>query len=115
MKIVIAALAMLLMLGACAEEASPEAAKREANPEKYAKDRDSCRIQVDEYMQTRRTIDDSRRDVYVGERERYGQTTLPSQMDGYGDSRNADRYMARCMEARGWPQPQKKWWQRIGS
>ena len=114
MRIVVAALAVLL-LGACAQEASPEAAKREANPEKFAKDRDSCRVQVDEYMQTRRTVDDSRRDVYIGERERYGQTTLPSQMDGYGDSRNADRYMARCMEARGWPQPQKKWWQRIGS
>ena len=105
-----------LLLAACTQQgdSAPSAsdAKANANPEKYARDRDLCRGQVDEYMKTRRTIDDSRREVTRGVYDRYGQTTLPDDLANYGDSRRADRLIASCMEQRGWPQPQRSWWQR---
>lgn len=112
-KITIAALAAVVLLGACSEPAS-EAPRREVNSEKYARDRAECRAQVDEYMKTRRVVDDSRREVFSGQQERYGNNALPDQMDAYGDSRRANRFVDSCMENRGWPQ-QKSWWQRIGS
>ena len=108
-------LLLALLLAAC-EPAAPQTESRAtANPERYARDRDLCRGQVDQSMKTRRNVDDSRRDVFRGDYERYGQTTLPDQMAGYGDSRSADRLIANCMEARGWAQPPKGWWQKIGS
>jgi hypothetical protein len=35
-------------------------------------------------------------------------------MDAYSDTRSADRLIASCMEARGWPQSNRQWWQKIG-
>lgn len=101
------------LLGACAQPV--DTSKREANPERYARDRDLCRAQVNEEMRTRRIVDDSRRDVFSGDRDRYGQGELPRTMAAYGDSRTFDRMMSSCMEARGWPQAKPQWWQRIGS
>jgi hypothetical protein len=106
----------LLLLAACdsspAATPSPGEAKANANPERYARDRDLCRAQVDDYMKTRRNIDDSRREVFRGNYDRYGQTTLPTDMENYGDSRRSDRLIGSCMEQRGWAQQQKSWWQR---
>ena len=111
-----ALLVMALLLAACSQqqESAPSAgdAKANANPEKYARDRDACRATVDDYMKTRRNIDDSRREVVAGNYERYGQTTLPTDMANYDDSRRSDRLIANCMEQRGYPQPQRAWWQR---
>jgi hypothetical protein len=109
-----AGLLLVLLLAAC-EPATQTESRATANPERYGRDRDLCRAQVDEHMKTRRNIDDSRRDVFRGDYDRYGQTTLPDQMANYGDSRSADRLIASCMEARGWAQPSKPWWQKIGS
>lgn len=114
MKTVFMAMATLLLLGACAQP-SPSEGKQAANPERYARDRDLCRAQVDELMKTRRTIDDSRTEVLSGERDRFGQNGLPDQMAAYGDNRRSDNVMSSCMEARGWAQPAKSWWQKIGS
>lgn len=111
-----AGLLAILLLAACAQQQDDSArateAKANANPEKYARDREACRATVDDYMKTRRNIDDSRREVFSGDYSRYGQTTLPSDMANYDDSRRADRLIANCMEQRGWPQPQRAWWQR---
>ena len=110
----IAAIAGLVLLAACAEPA-PDTAKREANPEKYNRDRELCRSQVNEYMRTRRNIDESRRDVFSAPINNYGQTGLNNQMDAYGDTRRFDRTMEGCMESRCWAQSQKAWWQKLGS
>jgi hypothetical protein len=111
-KRTMAALAAALMLAGCNPPA-PDA--RAGNPEKYDRDRAQCNAQVDEYMQSRRNVDNSRRDVFRGDRDRFGQGALPDQMDAYSDTKSGDRVMSSCMEAHGWPQPQKQWWQRIGS
>ena len=104
----------LLLLAACAQQSeAPSADSRiSANPEKYARDRDLCRAQVSEYTRTRRDTDDSRREVFRGAYDRYGQTQLPTDMANYDDQRRSDRLISSCMESRGWPQPQKSWWQR---
>ena len=114
MKMVIAVIAGLVLLAACAEPAV-DTAKRDANPDKYNRDRESCRAQVNEQMRTRRVIDDSRRDVFSAPINNYGQTGLNTEMEAYGDTRRYDRTMESCMEVRGWAQPQKSWWQKIGS
>ena len=108
-------LVLVLLLAACEQQAAPSDSRAAGNPEKYSRDRDLCRAQIDEYMRTRRTIDDSRREVFSGDYSRYGQTTLPEDMANYGDSRRSDRLIASCMESRGWQQPQRPWWQKIGS
>jgi hypothetical protein len=116
MRIVVAGLVAVLLLPGCAQQQAPQTESRQsANSDRYDRDRESCRAVVDDYMRTRRNIDDSRREVYSGNYERYGQTTLPAQKANYGDSRSADKLIANCMESRGWPQPSKAWWQRIGS
>jgi hypothetical protein len=118
---VVVGLVSLLMLAGCEQQqqqqpqASQGDARQSANPERYNRDREICRGVVDDYMRTRRNTDDSSREVFAGNYERYGQTTLPSQMANYGDSRSADKLIANCMESRGWPQPSKAWWQKIGS
>ena len=117
------ALLLALLVAACESapsspspsSASSTESKANANPERYARDRDLCRAQVDDYMKTRRNVDDSRREVFRGNYDRYGQTTLPDDLANYGDSRRSDRLIASCMESRGWPQPQRPWWQKIGS
>ncbi len=114
MKPVIAVIAGLVLLAACAE-APVDTAKRDANPDKYNRDRALCRAQVNEYMQTRRNVDESRRDIFTAPINSYGQTGLNTEMDAYSDTRRYDRTMEGCMEARGWAQPQKAWWQRLGS
>jgi len=109
----------ILLLAGCAQQQtaapSPGEAKANANPERYARDRDACRATVDDYMKTRRNIDDSRREVFSGDYSRYGQTTLPTDMANYDDSSRSDRLIANCMEQRGYAQPQRPWWQKIGS
>jgi len=66
-------------------------------------------------MRTDRNIDDSRRDVFAGNSERDGRSALPDTMAALGDQNRESRLMSSCLEARGWPQPQKQWWQKIGS
>ena len=83
------------------------------------KDEGQCRAQVRAQAQTERTIEDQRRSVFDGERERFGQQDLYKTMDNQGYTNNVDRLTARCMEARGWaPRQQtglgglKSWWNR---
>jgi len=108
---------LVLLLAACDQQAQQQADAKSnpANAEKYARDRELCRSTVADYMKDRRNIDDSRREVFRGNYDRYGQTTLPDDMANYGDSRRSDRLIASCMESRGWAQPQRPWWQKIGS
>ena len=110
-----AACLLALLLAACESQPQPTESKAGANPERYARDRELCRSEVNEYTKTQRNIDDSRREVFSGAYNRYGQTTLPNDMANYGDARRSDRLIASCMEQRGWPQPQRQWWQKIGS
>ena len=84
-----------------------------ANAERYARDQQSCQAQVGDYMKTRRTIDDSRRDVFSDNTDRFGRRGLPDTMENYGDNKSSDRLVERCMSSRGWAQPQKSWWERI--
>jgi hypothetical protein len=118
MRVIVVGLVAVLLLG-CEQQQQQQApqnqSRQAANSDRYDRDRESCRSVVDDHMRTRRNIDDSRREVYSGSYERYGQTTLPAQMANYGDSRSADKLIANCMESRGWPQPSKAWWQKIGS
>ena len=72
-------------------------------PTKYARDRELCRSTVDDYMKERRNIDNSRREVFRGDYDRYGRGDLPETMANYGDNRSSDRLIERCMEQRGWP------------
>jgi len=108
-----ALLAAAVLLGGC--QPPPQSEERATgNSEKYARDRDLCQAQVDDYMRSRRRIDDASRDTFISGTERSGLDGLATQMANYGDSRNSDKFMASCMEARGWPQQQKAWWQKIG-
>jgi hypothetical protein len=113
----IGALLLVLLLAACDQQAQQQAGAKgtPANPEKYARDRELCRSTVDDYMKERRNIDDSRREVFRGDYDRYGRGDLPETMAAYGDTRSSDRLIERCMEQRGYPAPQKPWWQKIGS
>jgi hypothetical protein len=104
-----------LLLAGCQQPAAQSEARQNANPDRYNRDRELCRAQANADLKTRRNIDDSRREVFSGNYERYGQTTLPDQMANYGDTRSADKLIANCMESRGWPQTSKPWWQKIGS
>ncbi len=120
MRIVVAGLGALLLLSACAQQQQQQAAQNDPrqgpNGARYDRDREACRSVVDDYLRRRRNIDDSRSQVFQGERDRFGQGALPETMAAYGDNRSADRLIANCMESRGWPQAQpKSWWQRIGS
>jgi hypothetical protein len=105
------------MAAGCAQQqqSGQSEPRQGANADRYNRDREACRGVVDDYMRTRRNIDDSRREVFQGDRDRYGQGALPDTMAAYGDSRSADKLIANCMENRGWPQPSKAWWQKIGS
>jgi hypothetical protein len=117
MRVALIGIASALVLAACAQQpqqAAQSDPRTGANADRYNRDREVCRSTVDDYLRRRRNIDDSRRDVFRGNYERYGQTTLPDQMANYGDTRSADKLIANCMESRGWAQPSKSWWERIG-
>ena len=83
------------------------------------KDESECRAQVREVAQRDRNIEDQRRSVFEGERERFGQQELYSTMDNQGYQNNVARLTARCMEARGWVPKQQgglgAWWQRVST
>jgi hypothetical protein len=108
------ALALVLLLAACAPQPQEQPATK-IDAEKYARDRELCRSTVEEYTKERRNIDDSRREVFAGNYDRYGQGDLPDTMANLGDQRSSDRLIERCMEQRGYPAPQRPWWQKIGS
>ncbi|HTE34938.1 MAG TPA: hypothetical protein VK630_00205 [Reyranella sp.] len=120
MRVLTVGLFSFLMLAGCEQQqqqqqqGSQSDARQNVNSDRYNRDREACRGAADDYMRTRRNIDDSSREVVSGNYERYGQN-LPSQMANYGDSRSSDKVIANCMESRGWPQPSKPWWQKIGS
>jgi len=111
-----AALLLVLLLAACDQQAPQQTStKASADAEKYARDRELCRSTVADYMKDRRNIDDSRREVFRGDYDRYGRGDLPETMANYGENRSSDRLIERCMEQRGWPAAPKPWWQKIGS
>lgn len=103
---------LTLLMAGCNQPTGDEA--RAKNPEKYDRDRSLCAAQVNEDLKSRRMVDATRRDVFRDDRDRYGQGALPAQMDAYGDAKSSDRLVASCMAARGWPQPSRQWWQKIG-
>ena len=87
--------------------------------EQMTKDEAQCRAQVRSQAQQERNIEDQRRSVFDGERERYGQQDLYRTMDNQGYKNNVERMTARCMEARGWaPKNQNAvstWWNRVST
>ena len=87
--------------------------------EQMTKDESECRAQVREVAQRDRNIEDQRRSVFEGERERFGQQDLPNTMANQGYQNNVGRLTARCMEARGWVPKQQNavgaWWQRVST
>jgi len=112
--------AMAMMLGGLAlagcDQSTTSGADptKGANAERYARDRQACLSQVDDYTRTRRRVDDSRRDVFSDPTDRFGRSALPDTMANYGDSQSSDRLVERCLSARGWAVRQdKSWWERI--
>ena len=99
MSRVVVLLAGALLLGACEQKNYP---KDDAAAAQYAKDETACRAQVRQIAQQERNIEDQRRSVFEGERERFGQQDLPNTMANMGYRNNVDRLTARCMEGRGW-------------
>jgi protein involved in sex pheromone biosynthesis len=87
--------------------------------EQMTKDESECRAQVREVAQRDRNMEDQRRSVFEGERERFGQQELYTTMDNQGYQNNVARLTARCMEARGWVPKQPgglgAWWQRVST
>jgi hypothetical protein len=109
MKLVMAVAAAAL-LGACAPKSFSLEGK---DAEQMTKDEAQCRSQVRAQAETQRNLEDQRRDVFAGERERYGGPDLYVTMDNEGYKNNMARLTARCMEARGWaPKGGNSWWQR---
>ena len=97
-------LAAALLAGACAPKSFTMQGK---DPDQMIKDEAQCRDQVRAQAQNQRNIEDQRRSVFDGERERFGQQELYTTMDNQGYKNSVDRLTARCMEARGWtPKPQ---------
>ena len=84
-----------------------------------SKDEAQCRAQVRAVAERDRNIEDQRRAVFTGERERFGQQDLYTTMDNQGYKNNVERLTARCMEARGWaPKSQNglsSWWNRVST
>ena len=109
-------LAAALLAAACAPKSYTMQGK---DADQMIKDEAQCRAQVRAQAQSERNIEDQRRSVFDGERERFGQQDLYKTMDNQGYTNNVDRLTARCMEARGWaPRQQtglgglKSWWNR---
>jgi hypothetical protein len=115
MRSVIVLLAALLA-SACAPK---EFTMQGKDAEQMTKDEAQCRAQVRSMAQNERNIEDQRRAVFEGERERYGQQGLYNTMDNQGYKNNVDRLTARCMEARGWAPKQQNalgsWWNRVST
>lgn len=111
MNRIAAACLLTLLLAACGEQQPAQGdPKAGANSEKYQRDRDLCRAQVDNYMKNRRSPE-----VFPGDYGAQGQTTLANDMAYYKDDRRSDRLVESCMVQRGWPAPDRPWWQKIGS
>jgi hypothetical protein len=111
-----AALASAILLSACAPKSFTMEGK---DADQMTKDEAQCRAQVRQMAQRDRNIEDQRRAVFEGERERFGQQDLHTAMDNQGYQNNVDRSTARCMEARGWAPKQQNslgsWWQRVST
>jgi Spy/CpxP family protein refolding chaperone len=111
-----AALASASFVSACAPKTFSMQGK---DAEQMTKDEAQCRAQVRETAQRDRNIEDQRRSVFEGERERFGQQDLYTAMDNQGYQNSVDRMTARCMEARGWVPKQQNglgaWWQRVST
>jgi len=111
-----AALTGVGLTSACAPKTYSMAGK---DADQMTKDEAQCRAQVRDIAQRDRNIEDQRRSVFEGERERFGQQDLPTAMDNQGYKNNVDRLTARCMEARGWAPKQQNglasWWQRVST
>lgn len=107
-------LAAALAVSACAPKNFAMDGK---DAEQMAKDEARCRSEVRARAQRERDIEDQRRAVFSGERERFGQQELYSDMANQGYRYNVERGVARCMEARGWqgkqngpiPMPKLTW------
>lgn len=114
MKRAIVLLMAAVAIAACAPK---DYAKDGGTSEQFTKDEAQCRTQVRAQAQKERNIDDQRRAVFSGERERFGQQELYSDMSNQGYRYNVERMMTRCMEARGWqgkqngpiPMPKLTW------
>ncbi len=106
-------LAALMLASACAPKNYTMQGK---DADQMLKDEQQCRAQVRAQAQNDRNIEDQRRAVFEGERERFGQQQLYTTMDNQGYKNNLDRLTARCMEARGWAPKQQNglvtWWNR---
>ena len=91
----VAAILFALLAGGCQQpqqqQQAPQPDRASANPEKYARDRDLCRGQVDEYMRERRRIDDASAGTFANYSDRAGRDGLSNQMANYSDARNAER------------------------
>ena len=116
MRIVIALAVAALAVSACAPKNFSMAGK---DADQMTKDEAQCRAQVRATADRERNIEDQRRSVFSGERERYGQQDLYVTMDNQGYKNNVERMTARCMEARGWaPKNQNalsSWWNRVST
>jgi len=112
----IATLASASFVSACAPKSYTLQGK---DAEQMTKDESECRAQVREVAQRDRNLEDQRRSVFEGERERFGQQDLYITMDNQGYQNNVARLTARCMEARGWVPKQPgglgAWWQRVST
>jgi len=114
--LVLAALASATLVSACAPKTFTMAGK---DADQMEKDEAQCRAQVREMAQRERNIEDQRRAVFEGERERFGQQELHTAMDNQGYKNSVARSTARCMEARGWAPKQQNglvtWWDRVST
>ena len=112
----VAAITAAAFTSACAPKTFSMEGK---DADQMTKDEAQCRAQVREVAQRDRNIEDQRRSVFEGERERFGQQDLPNTMANQGYQNNVSRLTARCMEARGWVPKQQNglgtWWQRVST
>lgn len=110
-------MAALSSLAACAPKNYTMQGSTDAD--RMVRDEKQCRAQMRSQAQAQRNIEDSRRSVFEGERERFGQQDLYRTMDNQGYEHNLDRLIARCMEARGWAPKQQNavsaWWNRVST
>ena len=109
-------LTAIMLAAACAPKNYTMQGK---DADQMVRDEQQCKDQVRAQAQNQRNIEDQRRSVFDGERERFGQQDLYITMDNQGYKNNVDRLTARCMEARGWaPKNQNglsAWWNRVST